>query len=55
LISADDRDAEHLDLWRLNQQGKGLHVAAAGSRAVFVDDDFATWLSEAKARAQQNE
>ena len=41
LVPAHDGDAQHVHLRRLNQHQQRLHVAAAGSGAVFVDDDLA--------------
>ena len=40
LIAAGDGYAENFNLRRLNQQQHRLHVAAARSRAVFVEDNF---------------
>ena len=45
LISADYRDAQHLDALRLNEQRDRLQVATAGSRAIFVDNHFAPRLA----------
>ena len=47
-VSADDRDAEDVDLRGLDQKRERLHIAAAGAGAVFVDDDFAAGLGGAE-------
>ncbi len=55
-VSANYGDAEDLGLRRLNQHGDRLHVAAAGSGAVFVDDDLAAGLRDAeRGRERQHE
>jgi len=50
LIAAHHGDAQDFHLRRLNQHEQGLHVAAAGARAVFVDDDFAAGLGKDEVR-----
>jgi hypothetical protein len=53
LVAGDYCDAEDFDLWRLEEDEKGLHVAAAGAGAVLVDDDFAAGLCGGEARDEE--
>ncbi len=57
LIPADHSDAKNLNLRRLDHQQQSLHVASAGARAVFVDDDLAARLGETSfsRKKQQHE
>src|SRR3984885_14325705 len=55
LISADHCDPQDFYLWRLNHHQRRLHVAAAGARAVLVDDYFAPQLGERKETPKQPE
>ena len=40
LIAADDGNAEDFDRWRLQQHEQSLHVAAARTGTIFIDDDL---------------
>src|SRR6266851_3237207 len=40
LVSADYRDPKYLNLRGLDHHEEGLQVAASGTRAILVDDDF---------------
>jgi len=53
LVAGDDGDAEDLDFGRLEEDEKGLHVAAAGPGAVLVDDDFVAGLGGGKGRDEE--
>ena len=53
LIAADYSDPQHFDTLRLNQQRNRLQIAAAGSGAVFVDDDLAPRLAPSQGSGQQ--
>ena len=44
LIAAHDGDTQNFHLWRLNHREQSLHIAPAGTGAVFIDDDFAARL-----------
>src|SRR3981081_2860820 len=39
LVSTDYRDPKHFDLRRLDHYEESLQIAAAGTRAILVDDD----------------
>ena len=53
LIPADDGDAQHFHLGRLNQGQQRLQIAAARPRTVLVDDDFPTLLRVSQAIRDQ--
>ena len=53
LVPADHGYTEDLYLFRLNQQRHGLHVGAAGSSTIFVDNDLAARLAPGQGTGQQ--
>jgi hypothetical protein len=53
LVAGDYGDAEDFDLWRLEEDEKGLHVAAAGAGAVLVDDDLAAGFGGGKGGEEE--
>jgi hypothetical protein len=55
LVPANDGDAQHFHLGRLNQGQERLHIAAAGSRTVLIDDHFPRMLRECRAPGNQQE
>ena len=53
LISTGHRDAQHLDLRGLDQQGQSLHITAARAGAIFVDNYFAPRLAPGERTREQ--
>src|ERR1700691_1447427 len=53
LVAADHGDPKNLHLRRLNQGQQGLHVAAAGSGTILIDDDLAALLCQSQATCNQ--